>query len=76
MAKSLKPYAPPATFTPISHTALHAQASHTPFENKKKTFSTQMLMLLVGIATIGLGFAITIGLLICQSTQQQKNDAQ
>lgn len=35
-----------------------------------------MIMLLAGIVTIGLGFAITIGLLIWQSTQQQKNDAQ
>lgn len=76
MSKSLQPYAPPAPPTPISHTALHAQTSHTPFKNKKKTFSTQRLMLLAGIVTIGLGFAITIGLLIWQSTQQQKNDAQ
>ncbi len=77
MSKSLQPYVPSAPSTSLSHTALHSEASLPPhFDNKKKTLSTRMLMLLAGIVTIGLGFAITIGLLIWQSTQQQKSDAQ
>lgn len=58
----------------MSNTVLSASFPHNT--RVKSPMSTRMLMLLTGITTIALGFAITIGLLIWQSTQQQKHLAQ
>lgn len=70
MSKSLLPYLTPSALT-TDDTRNTADTPHAA-SSQKKPLSTRMLMLLAGIVTIGMGFAITIGLLVWQSTQQQK----
>ncbi|PWC12439.1 chemotaxis protein [Brenneria roseae subsp. americana] len=59
---------------PIEHSNQTIVSTHTP--SIKRKLSTQLLMLSMGIVTIALGFILTIGLLIWQSSQQQKTIAQ
>ncbi len=63
------------TLFPVEHHAPTTTSTHSRSPVKRK-LSTRMLMLSTGIVTIALGFALTIGLLIWQSSQQQKAIAQ
>ncbi|WJY15166.1 methyl-accepting chemotaxis protein [Pectobacteriaceae bacterium CE90] len=54
----------------VSYSASSRSLPQTPSHNKK--LSTRALVLIAAISTIALGFIITIGLLIWQSSQQEK----